>query len=955
MSRRFSWYDCPCQNRRTWATFAPAADKLEERVMDRLVDRRRSRMVHACALAVMAACLASADASLAKPPEPAAERIKLFEWFSTLGYPDVKNARFVRYPRGFDGKPLKVLFEHGFLLGESKDAWTVLTCDLKQQQVPKKPWFPPTRPADWACHREDLRAFANAMLASQAKSKSDDDSDFGYWRHSKTTGLFFLGWACSRQGIDGPAAKLFETVTDLRDRKLGLPPGVATLQRRIAADVAHQEFIEAQIDLGHDENSREKVLARLESIPKKFPALETVSWAQEMARVLRPMVQEDRVHAERERLQKPFAARSRKEQIAELIFQLREQHGKSFSLHDRVNIFADFRSRGESPAQRLLKIGYDAVPQLIDALSDERFSRTLDFKTDLNEPRLSFRYHVLTVGDCALQILERLARRQFFKDFESHLSQRPRLIAAVKEDALRWKAEVDRELKQKGERQVLIDGMQSADGAGTNLAEPLLAKYPEAAMSALAAAARKATDKQVMLEFVVLMDRKAGKELIPTLLDELKNSPSLDERITVATLLLKYKRTEGVAPLIEEWKQSSVRSVPSDTLVELAFYLGKCGKADAVAALALGLDQRPAKVRLAAVGSVARNDSIEVIGRSLNYLTFLYQGAGRKSLLPEYKGDAALSAAIVNLLIGELQDTEPAGDGPGRWGDTKFSDPRIADVAAQVLHELDPGRFPFDLSAPPADRDRQRVLLVNAWRKTRNLPELPVEKPRSIPPVAEQKLMPLLDRLQQVKADARDAVERDVEKLGPGAVSGILKRRDQLKAADPFRSILERLARRGAHTVVEIEFAERSLKPSGKVAARIDALKNKPLDTATLVGLVIGLTNELTLPVHGCRLHVSRLGPGSGVVVRVDLLDKARNNALRDGNQFPPIPLRPDGLVAWQNSLYAQYDEQGVSGVSGIGLAVDRGELQILGNAASGADLSRPLEIKIEYVGQWIE
>jgi hypothetical protein len=41
--------------------------------------------------------------------------------------------------------------------------------------------------------------------------------------------------------------------------------------------------------------------------------------------------------------------------------------------------------------------------------------------------------------------------------------------------------------------------------------------------------------------------------------------------------------------------------------------------------------------------------------------------------------------------------------------------------------------------------------------------------------------------------------------------------------------------------------------------------------------------------------------------------------------------------------------------VSGIGLAVDRGELQILGNAAFGADLSRPLEIKIEYVGQWIE
>jgi hypothetical protein len=929
--------------------------------MDRLLNRQRPRLAHPFALAVMTVCLSAAvvmgaEAPLAKSAEPAAERVKLFEWFSTLGFPDVKHARFVRYPLSFDqpeGAPARVRFAHGFLLGESKDAWTVLTCDLKQQQVPKKPWFQPNRPADWACQREDLGAFANAMLALHARSKSDDDSDFGYWRHSKTTGLFFLGWACSRQGIDGPAAKLFEIVTDLRDRNLGLPPGSATLQRRIAADLAHEEFIAAQGGLCRDE-PREQILTRLELIPKRFPGLETVDWAREMARILRPMVREDGEHAKQEQRNKPFAERSRKEQIAELIFELRDQHGESFSLRDREDIFAG-NSFGKSPAHRLFKIGYEAVPQLIEALSDERFSRTVDFHGGWKEPRLSVRYHVLTVGDCALQILERLSDREFFKQSDSFMSESPKRIAAVKKAALQWYKELEPELKRKGERQVLIDGMQSADWASTQLAEPLLAKYPEVAMPALAAAARKATDKHVMLQFVQLMDRTAGKELIPTLLDELKTSPSLDERITVAMLLLKHQRLDGVAPLIQEWKQSSTRSVPNDTLVELAFYLGKCGKADAVAALALGLDQRPAKVRLAAVGSVARNDSIEVIGRSLNYLTFLYQGAGRKSLLPEYKGDAALSAAIVKLLIGELQDTEPAGDGPGRWGDTKFSDPRIADVAAQVLHELDPGRFPFDLSAPPADRDRQRVLLVNAWRKTRNLPELPVQKPRSIPPIAEQKLMPFLDRLQQAKADARDAVERDVEKLGPGAVSGILKRRNQLKAADPFRSNLERLARRVAHTVVEIEFAERSLKPSGKVAARIDALKNKPLDTATLVGLVIGLTNEMTLPVHGCRLHVSRSGPGSGVVVRVDLLDKARNNALRDGNQFPPIPLRPDGLVSWQNSLYAQYDQQGVSGVSGIGLAVDRGELQILGNAAFGADLSRPLQIKIEYVGQWIE
>ena len=109
-------------------------------------------------------------------------------------------------------------------------------------------------------------------------------------------------------------------------------------------------------------------------------------------------------------------------------------------------------------------------------------------------------------------------------------------------------------------------------------------------------------------------------------------------------------------------------------------------------------------------------------------------------------------------------------------------------------------------------------------------------------------------------------------------MAGILKRRDQLNPADPLRKELERLARRLAHTIVEVQFADRSLKPTGKMAARLNSLKDKPLDTPALVELTLGLTSEMTLPVHGCRLYGFRAGPGSGVVLRVDLLDKERNN-----------------------------------------------------------------------------
>jgi hypothetical protein len=314
-----------------------------------------------------------------------------------------------------------------------------------------------------------------------------------------------------------------------------------------------------------------------------------------------------------------------------------------------------------------------------------------------------------------------------------------------------------------------------------------------------------------------------------------------------------------------------------------------------------------------------------------------------------------LFAEVADLLMGELQDTEPTRNGSGRWGEVSFSDPCVADVAAHVLHQLDARRFPFDLSARRSDRDRQRVLLINAWRKTRNLPELPLPRPTIITPVAEGTLTPLLDRFQKAKADVRDAAERDIEKLGPGAVAGILKRREQLKLGDPLRRDLERLAQRLAQTIVEIQFADKSLKPNGKVTARLPPLKGKSLDTATLVELAIGLTNEMALPVHGCRLHVTRAGPGSGIVLRVDLLDKARNNALHDGSRPQEFPQVKNGPMWWQNSLDAESNGRDVFSQS-VGLPeISREDLQSLGDAAFAVDVGKPLDLNIEYVGHWIE
>ena len=586
--------------------------------MDRELERQSRRFALNLAFTVMAACLVSANASVANPPKFAAERIKLFEWFSTLGFPDVKQAKFVRYPASASqsrGELPAVSYGHGFLLDENKSEWTILSFGLKRTSKDKKPYFSATPPGKWTCQEQDLAAFAKTTLASQANAESAISSESSGEDRLKTTKVFFLAWACWRQGLDEQATKLFELAANLNDGPSGIATGLATLQRRIAVDLSHEEFIEAQIDLVHDEVPRERVLARLEALSKKFPGLETSFLAGEMARVLRKMVPDDREHAKLEKLRKPFAERSRKEQIAELIFELRDQHGGSAgSWDEREDIFLDYRRRDESPAERLFKIGYEAVPQLIDALSDERFSRTIGFHWKFGEPRLNLRYHVLTVGDCALQILERLVGREFFKRSDSYMSEWPIVLAEVKSEVLQWNVRLQRDLKEKGERQVLMDAVQKADWESTYLIEPLKAKYPDAVLPALAAASRKATDKIVLRQLVELMDRTGGKELVPILLKELNASPSLDQRVAVATLLGKHNRSDGTVPLIEEWKKSATGSLPSNALVELAFYLGKCGNRDAVAALAHGLDTRPASIRLAVVRSFGSNESMSASG-----------------------------------------------------------------------------------------------------------------------------------------------------------------------------------------------------------------------------------------------------------------------------------------------------------------------------------------------------
>ena len=89
-----------------------------------------------------------------------------------------------------------------------------------------------------------------------------------------------------------------------------------------------------------------------------------------------------------------------------------------------------------NPADRLIALGFDAVPSLIVALEDTRLTRAYGFRRSFSPMRYVLRY-----GDVAVQVLEMIAGQSFYQPTttSSHLlSENPELRQSVKQKINDW-------------------------------------------------------------------------------------------------------------------------------------------------------------------------------------------------------------------------------------------------------------------------------------------------------------------------------------------------------------------------------------------------------------------------------------------------------------------------------------------------------------------------------------
>jgi hypothetical protein len=887
------------------------------------------------------------------------ERNKAFNWFETLGFPDVKGRKFVRTATGrwysSGGDPPRNTFIRGFLLKEEGDEFTLVTLSLATETYRKTPAKTPAH-KQVGYEAVDLATGATAILKKLRAPKRSEDGDakplWGTDLHDRTE-TFVLAWACRRNGLDKLAAELYDHASKMPQGYGYNPdkPPTQPLKQLVADDLAHTEMWRGILAFEDPAIPRTELLKRFERIVKNYPESEHQERAKDTVALLQKMVKEDAEHAKEDR--KPFEQLGKKEQIAELIFQLRDQNGRQYMQPGACDIFDRLGGKEDTPAHRLVKMGYDAVPQLIEAIEDQRFTRSVGYHRNFY-----FSHYVLRVGDCALAVLERITARSFWQASStfSYLTKDNK-AAEAKKKVQAWYDE----FQKKGEKRMLIEAVERGDRDSHHQATLLLERYPDEALPALKAGIKAAKDSWSRDLLVASVAGIKGDSPLPLLLAEVKEGPYSYGRVVAAKSLHQRGRPEGVAAMIAEWqgerpepkpepgvKRDEVEE-PGAGLSSIAEFLATCGKVEAIAALEKDLRKRPVGLRLAVVSAFGESGNRYNISKTSG-------GSIQPGEKPARENTKEGVAAIEHLLFGALDDTEERTGMSGSWNGKNYTDPRICDVAGHVLNQLAPDKYAFDLGAPLARRDRAIVELKNVRRKAHGLALLPVPVLKVIAPIPDEKLQPLIEKLLQTPEAERPKASAKIEELGLGALPGIQKRLAGItKKDDPERAVLEKLAQRIACIIDEATLTENSVKPD-VVVGKLRNMKGRPFESGSFMELIRSLVKDLPEGVHALRFTVDRTGDGTGVALKVTLLDETRAKQLGRGGSSSRDPKTPKGVPSsWDHYEDVDAGGKGLYGVIGIcdhdhWLKDKHTELADAITAACSVSPDKPFTIRIQMI-----
>ena len=407
------------------------------------------------------------------PPQDVAE---IRAWHTKLELPPVKDLPFVRVATGVSrvvaGEGERNTYLMAFLLkdhcGKDGQDFEVMTIDRHRLSFTRTKEG--VKEADRRGYeRTDWKVWLPAYF-SAPKDDPDDIANLSSDRFTSigpstpATTLVNLAMYCDEVGFRPDAGRILERLSSSWSIEEGEGK---PLMERLQHEFGHALIWQAMLACDDPVNPRRELQKNFERIVAECPKSRHVARAKEISGVLKRMIPEDDAHAA-ERAKVPFGKLSREDQIKDLIFQLRDQDGFQFSQPGSCSIFS-FGGAGETPADRLVEFGFDAVPPLIEVLGDDRLTYSVGYHRNFY-----FSHEVLRVGDAAQQVIEKIGGVNLNQGIEVRMfGEDPKrygeggLRKAIQADARRWWEA----FSAKGEKRFLIDEVSAGGESAPQLVD----------------------------------------------------------------------------------------------------------------------------------------------------------------------------------------------------------------------------------------------------------------------------------------------------------------------------------------------------------------------------------------------------------------------------------------------------------------------------------------------------
>ena len=800
-----------------------------------------------------------------------------FAWWDAKGFPDVTKLPFVtldeaerRLFRADTGN--EPPFPAGaFLMGDDGKVATLFLTDLQIVRRPLKSAMPKDANEDafgWErgveYRKADLAAWAKEGLALALKEGPEipwfrKADPFGAHRWSIPNQAFriaVVARALAGRGEDELARRmcdraLHEATRPMMPEQYGDDdPSPRASYDAIESEIRHEASVILESGFGDPRLSWEDLLAAHEAWTRGF-APDRRAPPDDAIALLRRAIG----IAQAQRSRPPVADRPPATRIAMLIEDLQDV---STSYWDESGRRAKHDGPDDAPRPadvELLALRFEAVPALIEALDDVRFTRShVYYPSFKGQFRDSFR--VLRVGELAWQILDELSSTALRATEAGGppTTGRPSRRRAAEE----WFADV----RARGEQAVLVDEVAKGAAHSGTAATRLVALDAEVAVRPIEigiVVGDERSGRESLVDVLAALPSAAAQDAMIRLLGPLRVS---EPGITLAASLWSRGRREGLDALIRWWDESPptqehvgswiapFRDRPTGEI--LTPPVGT-GHPDAIRALAAGIAAQPPRERVEIVRALRPTGG----------------PAWKETYARPMSADA--EPIIEALLAERLSDAERA------YGHTVKPDgvgdqPIVGEMAAWVLAQRYPSRWSFDAASSVEARDAARIELANRWRTAHGQTLLATKRP-AIALLPPERTQPLLRAwLDAADDNARDVAGRDLVAAGLGALPAIVDARDALKAGDPRRETLELVVRRLACTTREIRWSPSSAKPNAALVAYVDAVKGKPMTGPWITGLWRQVAVDAPHGVTGIDFTFERPGDGTGGVLTLELV-----------------------------------------------------------------------------------